>query len=554
MNDNKNEAAIKPLSYKYYRFSETVIARFVARRTVLTSAFLALIFGAFVASKSAGFAAAYPTQEARTALATSFGSNVGLTALLGVPRNIESITGFTVWNTLSGMIIIGAIWGIFIATKTFRGDEDSGRWELLLAGQTTSGWAAANALLGLGSSVVVLYAVVATTFVALGKIQTVNFDTNAALFFAFAAITATVEFIAVGALASQIMPTRGRALRLATIIFGICFLLRATADTTSSHWLINITPLGWIENMQPLYGPQPVWLLPPLVFVILISALTIFLANRRDLGGSVFADKDTSKPHIFLLSSPISAAVRLTRGSIFSWLVAIGLMAGLLGLLTKSAEEAFSQSNTIEKTLSRVAHAPPALGATIFLSIVFFLMMLLIMSYTASAVGAMREEEAEGYLDNLLVRPVSRLYWIWGRISLSAVVVVLAGLIGGTSAWAGEASQGGGISYHDLFFAGINTIAPAIFTLGVGIVGLGLVPRLTTVLAYGIIGWSFLIELVSSGLNLNELILDTSVLHHVSLAPASDANWGNDAILVALGLVLCVIGTAAFNKRDLQTI
>ena len=35
------------------------------------------------------------------------------------------------------MIIVGAIWGLLLATRLLRGEEDAGRWELLLAGRTT---------------------------------------------------------------------------------------------------------------------------------------------------------------------------------------------------------------------------------------------------------------------------------------------------------------------------------------------------------------------------------------------------------------------------------
>ena len=52
----------------------------------------------------------------------------------------------------SGMtvIILGAIWGLLIATRSLRGEEDAGRWELFLSGRTTRGRAAVQAAIGLG--------------------------------------------------------------------------------------------------------------------------------------------------------------------------------------------------------------------------------------------------------------------------------------------------------------------------------------------------------------------------------------------------------------------
>jgi putative exporter of polyketide antibiotics len=100
--------------------------------------------------------------------------------------------------------------------------------------------------------------------------------------------------------------------------------------------------------------------------------------------------------------------------------------------------------------------------------------------------------------------------------------------------------------------AGLNMLAPAVLVFGLGIFSLGVWPRLTTVIAYGAVAWSFLIDMVSSGINLNHWIQDTSILHHVALAPAVPPDWHSAAILAVLGVILCVVGGLVFNRRDLQ--
>jgi putative exporter of polyketide antibiotics len=93
---------------------------------------------------------------------------------------------------------------------------------------------------------------------------------------------------------------------------------------------------------------------------------------------------------------------------------------------------------------------------------------------------------------------------------------------------------------------------PVLLTVGVGLFMLGLRPRLTSLAAYGVLAWSFLISMVSSGPNLNHWILDTSVLNHVVFAPAADPNWSTNLILVMITAVLGLTGTILFNRRDLQ--
>ncbi len=546
-----NKAAAGQSVIKQFRSPQTVIGRFIAGRTMKGAAFWALALGAIVASKATGYAALYPSQAARNKLAANFSNNVGLSALFGAPHHIETVAGYTVWNTLASTMIVGSVWAFLVATKTFRGEEAAGRWELLLAGPTTARRAAVNALAGLAASLTVLYIITAAVFIGVGKIHSVDFGVQAALFFALTAVSGSVIFMAIGALASQLMPTRSRAAGLAAGLFGLFFLTRSMANVTKLHWLLNLSPFGWIENLRPLYASQPLWLLPIAGLTLSLCVLTVYLAGKRDLGASSFADKDTAKPHLALLSSPLSAALRLTRAASISWLVAIGFVAVFFGLLTKTAAQAFSGSN-IQHDINRVLHTSPTLAATTFLGVIFFLIIPLLMAYVATAVSRVREDEAEGYVDNFLVRPVSRQDWLAGRIILIIGLIVIASLLAGLGVWVGQASQHVGVAFHTLLLAGLNIIAPSLITLGIGILAFAVIPRLTSVIAWSVIAWSFLLQIVSSGLNLNHWLADTSVLSHVALAPATSPNWSSSTVLAAIGLLLCVIGISIFNNRDLK--
>ena len=71
------------------------------------------------------------------------------------------MAGFTVFKVGMTLMVLGAVWGLLTGTRLLRGEEDAGRWELLLAGQTTRRRATAQALAGLGAGVVVLWAITA---------------------------------------------------------------------------------------------------------------------------------------------------------------------------------------------------------------------------------------------------------------------------------------------------------------------------------------------------------------------------------------------------------
>jgi len=533
---------------------QTVIMRFVARRTLKSATFLALAFAVVVASKVVGYVQVYPTAKDQVAAAAALANNAGVKVLYGTPHHLETVAGFAVWYALTMGVLLGSVWAWLVATRQLRGEETAGRWELLLAGQTTRRRAAAGALGGLAVSLMVFYAIAAITLTAIGSIHQVNYAPGPALFFALAAVSAAVMFMAIGALASQLMPTRARAAGLAAAVFGVSFAVRAAGDVTNAHWLLNVTPLGWVEQLQPLVNPQPIWLLPIVGLSAVAGMGAVWLAGKRDLGASVVRDHDTARPRLRLLSGPLLAAVRTTRGVMLAWIGALGLSGWFFGALASTAVQVFQSSSSAQQYLDRLSGAGSATASTkAFIGAIFFIFMLVLMAYAASSAGAMRADEAQGYLDNLLVRKVSRRRWLWGRVGLAMAVAVGLAATASVSMWLGVSAHPNGLMFGDLIKAGLNMVPAAIFTLGIGIFSLGMVPRLTTVIAYGVIAWSFLIELVGSGTTVNHWVLDTSVFTHVAFAPAVEPKWRAGAVLVMLGLALVAIGALRFNRRDLAS-
>jgi len=80
----------------------------------------------------------------------------------------------------------------------------------------------------------------------------------------------------------------------------------------------------------------------------------------------------------------------------------------------------------------------------------------------------MRTEEADGYLENLLVRPVSRTWWLAGRLGLSCLLLITAGVLAGIGAWASAASQHSGVGFGSLVTDGLNFVPLGLFLLGLG--------------------------------------------------------------------------------------
>jgi ABC-2 type transport system permease protein len=190
-------------------------------------------------------------------------------------------------------------------------------------------------------------------------------------------------------------------------------------------------------------------------------------------------------------------------------------------------------------------------GAASYLGFVFVVAAGLVAIAVGGQVAAVRNEEAAGHLDNLLVRPVARWRWLGVRIGVGVALVVVAGALVGVAAWIGAASQGAGVGFGELLEAGLNVAPPAVFVLGIGGLAFGLWPRGAIGVAYGLVVWSFLVETISAIVDSNHWLRDTSPVLHIAPVPAAAPNWTAAVWLVGLGAVAATAGIAAFGRRDL---
>jgi ABC-2 type transport system permease protein len=538
-----------------YRLPQLTMARFVGLRSVRSGAIWGLVFGLYVYDNAFSFDTIARTATRRSSLLTAMAGNTGLKALLGDTRAITTRGGFIDWRAIGVITLVASIWGMLAATKALRGEEAAGRWELFLAGQTTARRAAVSAIAGLGAGVVVMY-VITTILTAVVVTRTgVGISVGQSLLFGLAAVAGAAVFIAVGALASQVMPTRSRATGLAAAVFGVSFMLRALGDSApGAHWLVYVSPLGWIEQLRPMTGPQPLWLLP-IAGLIALCVVATLLSADRDLGASLLADKDTAAPRVALLGSPALFTLRLSWASIVSWLGAVTAAGLLYGSFAKAAGKAFASSSVLRRftgqLTSVLVRQLQLAGARVYAGIVFLILMTLIMAYVASAMGRIRDEEADGHLDNLLVRTVSRQRWLAGSVGLALAVTMVAAILGGAAFWAGTASQHGGLTFHELMLAGINSAAPAVALLGLGVLAFGFIPRLTTFVCWGLLAWAFLLDMLGSAVKVNHWVMDTSLLHHIALAPAVGPDWRIAATYLAIALAAALAGGWRFVRRDL---
>ncbi len=542
---------------RLYRPSHATVARFVGVRALRVGAVAGIALGVYVFATAAGYRLIAPTAAQRMGVLNNLAASTGLKVLLGQAARITGAASFVDWRVTGVAAIVGPVCWLIVATRTLRGEEASGRWELVLAGRTTPGRATAAALAGLGAGLLAMYLAMALLTKLSDISPGVDIGGGQALLFGLAVVAPAAEFLAIGALASQVMPTRARAAALAAGIFGAAFLLRAAGDAADrAHFLVYVSPLGWVEQLHALGRPQAVWLLPIAGLVGMCIWMTLFLAAQRDLGASLLADTDAAEARTALLGSPIGIAVRLSWHAMTRWL-AVVVVAGLLyGALARSAGQAFATSSSLQRLSGDLTHAAEpdlvSTGARAYAGIIFLLLATLLMAYAASAIGNLREDEGGGYLDNLVVRRVSRQRWLAGEAVLTLAVVVVAAVLGPTAFWIAAVAEHTGLGIGQLVEAGLNAAAPAVALAGLGVLLLGFVPRLVTAACWVIVAWAFMLDLLGAVIPVNHWLMDTSLLQHLAPAPAANPDWRICATYLVIGAAGAALGGWRFTRRDLR--
>jgi len=538
------------------RYDPSVATRAIAVTTAKRSArggvLWGLVFGATIAASASTYTTSFPTPASRALVAASIEGNVAFEALFGPIHGIDTVAGYTAYKTMYTVLILGSIWGLLVATRLLRGEEDAGRWDLLLSGQTTRARGTAQAAAGLGVGVIAVWLPTALLTAAIGRDPKVDFGIGTSFFFATALVAATAMFVAVGMLTSQLAANRHDANMIGAGVIAGSYLIRMVADSDRAlSWLRWASPFGWIEELRPLTGSRPFAFVPIVVAIAVLVTVAMRMARARDLGASALPSRDSRAPRTLLLGGQAGLTVRLTRGAVLTWIGSMAATGLAFGLVTQAAGAAAKSSPTLERVINRLGGR--SAGSIAYLGYVFIFAAALVGIAVAGQIAAIRNEEASGHLDTLLVQPVARWRWLTVRLAVGAGLVLIASALTGVAAWIGATTQNTGVQFGELLIAGVNVAPPAVFVLGIGALAFGLWPRGSIGVTYGLVVWSFLVETLAGIFDSNHWLKDTSPFLHITPAPAADPNWTAATWLVGLGLLAAVAGVVLFARRDLVT-
>ena len=216
-------------------------------------------------------------------------ANPAIRTLFGEPVALDDPGGFTVWRTGTVVAVLVGVWALLAATRMTRGEEDAGRWDLLLAGRLPI---AAVRRPPPGRAGVVAVPPGSRCRRAVGRRARTGRCGAARCRVALVG----VFFVAVGGLAAQVFPTRSAASGAAVAVLGVGLLARMVGDGVAAlAWLRWLTPFGLAALTRP-YAAN--WSLPLRCSPVPRSARrrAPIAASRRDLRGGCFARGRSGAP------------------------------------------------------------------------------------------------------------------------------------------------------------------------------------------------------------------------------------------------------------------
>lgn len=521
---------------------KALVLRSFADSRVRTLSF-ALFFALYAVANTAGYKRAFPTLADRLSFAHGFGNNPALKLFYGTPHDLTTVGGYAGWRVGGMAAVFAAFFGLWSAVRAFRGEEEAGRQELVLAGVVTRPTVFWTKAMAIGATVAALWLALLIGLLAGGL------PASRSAYLALAVVSAAVVYAGAGAVTSQLVPTGRGALELAGSLLGLDFLLRVVADTADHQGLHWLTPLGWVEEMRPFAGSRPVVLVLPAVTAIALLGLAQGLDRRRDVGLALFASHDTKdRPDLHLLGSPLSFALRAESPGLLIWSVGVGGFAFALGTIATSFTSA-NLSVNLRQQLGKFGGDVTTPTGVLGLYFLFFVFAIAL--FCCSQLAAARAEEAEGRLETLFALPASRIGWLAGRLGLAAAGAALLGIGAGLGAAVGATAVGADVSFPRLIEAGLNCLPASALFLGIGALLVAAAPRFGVGAAYALVSCAFVWELVGSLLDVPSWLLGVSPFHQVGLVPAAPFKAVPAAIMVAIGVAASVGALVRFRDRDL---
>lgn len=455
---------------------------------------------------------------------------------------------YTLWAMIGNelalyLYLAAAIMGILLMVRLTRAEEEAGRTEMVRALPVGRHAPSLAALIIVGFACLLVGAATGGGLILGGGAVADSLAMGLAT-----AVTGTV-FAGVAFVAAQITEHAGTASGTALGALGIAFMVRGIGDVIDRQgsWLSWFSPLAWAQQTRAYVDLRWWPLLLSAALTIGLLAVALVLAHRRDLGAGLRSVRGGRAQASSSLVAVPGLAHRLLRGTMVSWAVGLALFAVAFGALATTLEDMIVEMPMVQDWI-------PLDMDDLVDSFVAIVLTYLAIGPAALLVGAvmrLRTEETAGRLSGMLLAGRSRVRLAAGWLLASTVwclaIQALMGVATGAGVWTATRQPA---AIAEVTGASLAYVPAILLFGGIAVAPYGLSPRLAP-LAWAVVVWAAIVAFLGGLLDLPELLLGISPLHHVPLLPSEELEIVPLVVMTLLALLLVAVGLWGLRRRDL---
>jgi ABC-2 type transport system permease protein len=450
---------------------------------------------------------------------------------------------------LGFMAIMVGLMSVLLVVRHTRAEEETGRAELVRA-NVVGRHAHLTAALGVVAATNILLALLIAA--SLGGLGLENVTWSGSLLYGTAHAAAGLVFAGVAAVCAQITEHSRGASGLALAVVGIAYVLRAAGDTgggSDTSGLSWLSPIGWTQATWAFLENRWWPLLLALALAAVLVGVAVELSTRRDVGAGLRQPRPGAAAASNLLATPIGLALRLHRGLMIGFAVAMLLLGMAYGSILGQAEDMLAGIDVFQDAIAEIG------GSTVaesFASMIMVIVAIIASVYVVLAALRARAEENAGRAEPVLATAVSRIRWLASHLVVvmigSAVMMLAAGLGFGVS---GAASTGDTALVGTLVGAALAYLPALWVAAGFAILLVGFAPKVA-MLAWLVPLYSFVVSYLGQLLQFPQWTNNLSPFGHVPQLPADEPAATPLVVLTALAAVLVAGGLLAFREREVN--
>jgi len=472
--------------------------------------------------------------------------NPAIRVMFGVPMALDSAGGFTVWRTGAFAAAALGSWALLTATRITRGEEQSGRWALLLIGRLRLSSVVAQHLLVLLGAQLLVGGALTVAFIGAGA------GARGALIYGTGVTLVGTFFAAVGTLCAQLIEERRLASGIAAAVLALALVLRMVADGVDRlTWLAWLTPFGLLAEAEPYAANR---LSPLAVLAVVVSAVVgfaVLTAASRDLGSGLLTGSGTRPGRFGLLRSVPGFAIRRVLPSTFGWAVGLCTYFLIIGLLARSLAE-FLLANPRFTDLAAQAGFAGLATVQGYVAALFALLAIPLGVFAASRLSHDAADEADGRLAALFSRPLTRSRWALVQIAVTTAAVVGLAIAAGIATTTGTALAGANLRLTEALAGALNVVPVAVLCLSAAQVAIGWVPHAVLALGAAPAVGGFLLTVLVDTFDWPNWLAQLSPFAHLASVPTTGPDWAGAAGMMGVSALLAGLGIAGFVRRDLR--